>query len=216
MKLKVLPLVSWLLALTGCSGVFDSSLPSPQAYILRLPPRAQPAVDAAAAGSLLVQRPLAGPGLESERIALLRSDRRFDFYAASRWAAPAPDLLESVLVDALRQSGLFSSVFDDSAPYAPHYNLRVAVRRFEADYTSGARTPTVYVVLDCTLGRHRDRNLLASFTAQGSALANDDRLSAVVAAFETATAAAVGELERATTAALVAENTATPAATPAR
>jgi cholesterol transport system auxiliary component len=216
MKLKGLPLVSSLLALTGCSGVFDSTLPAPQAYILRLPPPAQPATAPAAAGSLLVQRPLAGPGLESERIALLRSDRRFDFFAASRWAAPAPDLLESVLVDAMREAGLFSSVFDDSAPYAPHYNLRVTLRRFEADYTSGARAPTVYVVLDCTLGRHRDRNLLASFTAQGKAVATEERLSAVVAAFETATAGAVSELERATSAALAAENTASPSTTPSR
>jgi cholesterol transport system auxiliary component len=216
MKLTGLPLITWLLALTGCSGVFDSTLPAPQAYILRLPPPAQPATAPAAAGSLLVQRPLAGPGLDSERIALLRSDRRFDFFAASRWAAPAPDLLESVLVDAMREAGLFSSVFDDSAPYAPHYNLRVTLRRFEADYTSGARAPTVYVVLDCTLGRHRDRNLLASFTAQGTAVATEDRLSAVVAAFETATAGAVSELERATTAALAAEGPATPAPAPAR
>ncbi len=43
-------------------------------------------------GSVLVQRPEAGPGLDSDRIVLLRSDSRFDFYAASRWAAPAPDM----------------------------------------------------------------------------------------------------------------------------
>ena len=82
MKLKGLPLVTSLLALTGCSGVFDSTLPAPQAYILRLPPRPQPAGNSPTAGSVLVQRLLAGPGLDSERIALLRSDRRFDFFAA--------------------------------------------------------------------------------------------------------------------------------------
>jgi hypothetical protein len=40
--------------------------------------------------------------------------------------------------------------------------------------------------------------LLASFTARGSARAEEDRLSAVVAAFETATAAAMDELARVT------------------
>ena len=114
-----------------------------------------------------MQRPDASPGLESERIALLRSEQRFDFYAASRWAAPAPDVIESVILDTLRATGSFRAVFDDTAPFAPRYGLRCTLRRFEADYTKGGGAPTVFVTLDCTLGRHRDRALLASFTAQG-------------------------------------------------
>jgi len=135
----------------------------------------------------------------------LRSDRRFDFYSATRWTAPAPDLMESVLVEQLRGSGQFSAVYDDSAAYPPTYNLRCGLARFEADYTAGGRAPTIQVVLDCTFGRHRDRTLLASFTARGSSVATDDRTTAVVAAFESATVAALGELEKATAAALAAE-----------
>jgi cholesterol transport system auxiliary component len=205
MKRLLWVLVSATGALAGCGSLLDSALPAPQSYVLRLPPHAATAPLAAPVGSVLMQRPEAGPGLESERIALLRGDARFDFYAASRWAAPAPDLMESVIVEALRSTGAFTAVFDDTAPFAPHYDLRCTLRRFEADYTRGGRAPTIYVALDCTLGRHRDRQLLASFTAQGSAVASEDRLSAVVAAFETATAAAMNELEQATAAAVAGE-----------
>jgi cholesterol transport system auxiliary component len=201
---RVLTIFGAMLALTACGGVFESKLAAPQAYVLRLPPVTAPAA-AANAGSLLIQRPEAGPGLESDRIALLRSDQRFDFYAASRWAAPAPDLIESVMIDALRATGSFSAVFDDTAPFAPRYSLRCALRRFEADYTTGGRAPTVHVALDCTLGRRRDRELLATFTAQGSSVAADDRLNAVVAAFEVATATAMTELGRVAAGALAAE-----------
>jgi cholesterol transport system auxiliary component len=209
MSVRELAILLTAFTLTACSGVFESTVEPPQAYVLRLPP-AQPHTVAANAGSVLLQRPEAGPGLNSDRIALLRSDRRFDVYAASRWAAPAPELVESVMLDALRATGSFSAVFDDTSPFAPRYNLRCALRRFEADYTvgqgsSGGRGPTVQVVLDCTLGRHRDRELLASFTAQGSAVATEDRLNAVVAAFETATNTAMTELGRAVTDALAAE-----------
>jgi len=157
---RILAILTTSFALTACSGVFESKLDAPQAYVLRLPPATAPAA-AANGGSVLLQRPQAGPGLDSDRIALLRSDQRFDFYAASRWAAPAPDLIESVMLDALRATGAFSAVFDDSAPYAPVYNLRCGLRRFESDYTSerggaGGRAPTVHVALDCTLGRRRD------------------------------------------------------------
>ena len=195
--------------LAGCGGVFESSLAAPQTYVLRMPASAAPAGTngQAGAGSLLVRRPEAGPGLDSNRIALLRSDRRFDFYAASLWAAPAPDVIESVVIDALRGSGTFTAVLDDASPFVPRYDLRITLQRFEADYTAGGDAPTVHVVLDCTLGRHRDRALLSSFTARGSAQAGEDRLGSVVAAFEAATNSAMAELARATSAAIAAEKT---------
>jgi len=202
--MRLLLLACGVAVLPGCGSLLETTMPAPQAYVLRLPARTATALTSNP-GSLLVQRPEAGPGLASENIALLRSGQRFDFYAASRWAAPAPDLVESVLVDQLRATGLFTAVFDDSSPYAPTYNLRCGMRRFEADYTAGSNTPTVQVALDCTLGRHRDRALLASFTAQGSAPASEDKLSAVVAGFEAATTSALAEMERQVTAALAAE-----------
>lgn len=193
--------------LAGCGGLLETTVPAPQSYVLRLPPPAAPtaagATPPAAAGSLLVQRPDAGPGLESERIVLLRSEHRFDFYAASQWAAPAPDIVAGVMVDALRAGGSFSAVFDDHSPYAPRYNLRCGLRRFEADYTeTNGGAPTVHVALDCTLGRHRDRTLLGNFIVDGAAPASDDRLGAVIAAFDTATQSAMQALVKQIDAAL--------------
>jgi cholesterol transport system auxiliary component len=207
MRMRLLALAGLSLALPGCGGFFESTIPAQQAYVLRLPPRAASNEGVVASGSVRVQRPEAGPGLDSDRIVLLRSDRRFDVYSATRWAAPAPDVVESVLVDQLRGTGLFSAVFDDSAPYPPHYNLRCGLARFEADYTAGGRAPTIQVVLDCTFGRHRDRALLANFLAQGSAAASDDRLGAVILAFESATGQAMASLERQVADALAAERT---------
>ena len=201
MKKALAALTLLPLALCGCGGVFDSKIAAPQIYVLRLPASTAP-TPALTVGSVLVQRPEAGPGLDSNRIALLRSDRRFDFYSASLWAAPAPDVLESVIVEALRGTNAFSAVFDDAAPFAARYDLRCTMRRFEADYTgqgNGGGAPTIHAALDCTLGRHRDRALLASFTAQGSARASEDRLGAVVAAFESATVTAMNELARVVT-----------------
>jgi cholesterol transport system auxiliary component len=205
MRLRSLALLCVSLGLGGCGGLFESTIPAQQSYVLRLPSRPAQSEITKVAGGLRVQRPVAGPGLDSDRIVLLRSDRRFDVYAATRWAAPAPDLVASVLVDQLRGTSLFSSVLDDTAPYAPRYTLRCGLNRFESDYTGGGRAPTVEVVLDCTFGRYRDRTLLANFTAHGSAPAGDDRIGAVVAAFESATGKALAELERNVADALAAE-----------
>jgi len=205
MKFRIAGLLATL-TLCGCGSLLESGLPADQAYVLRPPAReATTPANTSPAGSVLLQRPQAGPGLDSDRIVLLRSDSRFDFYAASRWAAPAPDMVGSFIVDGLRASGAFAAVFDDSSPYAPNYNLRCTLRRFESDYTKAGGAPTVFVALDCTLGRHRDRELLASFTAQGSAVARADRLGDVVAAFDAATTAAVSELEKQAAAAVANE-----------
>jgi cholesterol transport system auxiliary component len=194
--------VAFPLALAGCGSLLETTIPPPQAYVLRSPAAAAPADTAPLPGALLVQRPEPGPGLDSDKIVLLRSDHRFDFYAASRWAAPAPDLVESLIVDVLGAGGKFAGVYDDASPYAPRYDLRCGLRRFEADYTRDGTAPTVFVTLDCTVGRHRDRELLATFRAEGSEVAAEDRLNAVVAAFDRAAATALGEIERAAAAAI--------------
>jgi ABC-type uncharacterized transport system auxiliary subunit len=49
-------------------------------------------------------------------------------------------------------------------------------------------------VLDCIIGRREGRDVVATFVASASAPAAANRLAEVVAAFEQATASALGEL----------------------
>ncbi len=103
-----------VLALAGCGG-FHSNQPATQVYTLD-PVYAQPKSEVASnAPSLLVPRPQAAPGLDSEHIALRRSAQRLDYYAASRWPAPLPEFLQSLAVEALRASGKFRTVQPDRA-----------------------------------------------------------------------------------------------------
>ena len=76
------------------------------------------------------------------------------------------------------------------------YLLKVAVRRFEADYTAGGAVPEVHVTLDCIIGRRAGRDVVATFVVSGAALATANRLSDVVSAFEQATGAALGALSQ--------------------
>ena len=179
--------LAWL---AGCSGGFRSDLPPEQTYVLRAAAVQAPPLNAPA--SLQVVRPLPGPGLESDRIMVLRSDRRLDYVSGSRWATEVPALVESLAVDTLR-GGAFSAVYDSFAGFPADYVLRMNVRRFEADYTAGER-PRVFVTLECVLGRRDERRALATFTAEGSADATASRVTALVAAFETAVNAALGSL----------------------
>jgi cholesterol transport system auxiliary component len=192
------------LAVTGCTGLFHSTAPPEQTYLLRAPAPPAAAAPAASPGAALaspaalpsirVSQPSADPGLNSSRIILVQADHRLNFYSGSRWAAPVPDLVEALAVETLRASGGWQSVQDADSPFPSDYLLRIRVRRFEADYTGGGPAPEVHVVLDCVVGQREGREVLASFIAQGTATAAADRMSAVVAAFEQATDEALNSL----------------------
>jgi cholesterol transport system auxiliary component len=181
-----------LMATSGCGG-FHSDRPAAQVYTLD-PVTAQPGPDATrSAATLLVLRPQAAPGLDTENIALRRGDQRLDYYANSRWPAPLPDFLQSLAVEALRASGKFRSVHSDRSAFAADEVLQIEIRRFQAEY-AGEGAPVVHVQLLATLGHRADRSVVASVSAEGSAPAAENRMQAVVAAFQRAAAAALTDL----------------------
>jgi cholesterol transport system auxiliary component len=179
------------LGAAGCAGGLHSSAPGPQAYVLRAPaPAAHESRDPLP--SVRILRPDTSPGLNTDHIMLLQSDRRLSYYAASRWAGPLADMVEALTVETLRGTGDWSAVEDSRSSFNAEYYLQITIRRFEADYAEqpGA-APVVHVSLTCELGRRIDRELIASFAVEGAERAAENRLSAVVAAFERASATAL-------------------------
>jgi ABC-type uncharacterized transport system auxiliary subunit len=169
---RLVPL-SMLMLLAGCGGL-QSNLPPTQTYILRAQP-AQAANGGSTGTTLQLARLTTDPGLGSDRIVLVQSDHRMSFYNGSRWASELPEVLETLAVATLRATGRWD------------FLLQIAIRRFEADYTSGGSNPTIQVALDCTVIRRAGRDHVANFVAQGSAQASENRMATVVSAFEQAT-----------------------------
>lgn len=181
-----------LCLLTGCFSGLNSKAPPEQRYLLR----SEIATVAGAgqpAGTVQVLRPTASPGLLGSRIAVMRPGARIDYYANARWVEETPVLLQSQIIDALRTGGRFATVESDTEPFAAQYLLSVDIANFQAQYTDTG-SPTIFVTINCTLGRRTDRSVIVSFAAQGSARASADHLQAVVAAFTTATSQAMQEI----------------------
>jgi cholesterol transport system auxiliary component len=209
----VVALLAGALGSTACSGFFHSTAKPEQIYVLRAPAAAAGSAATplpANAPSIRVLTPTAAPGLDTTHIMLVQADHRMSFYAASRWPSRLPDVVETLTVQTLGSSRAWSAVLDSSGTFPLDYILRVSVRRFEADYTSGS-TPTVYVVLDCSVGRRTGRELLGSFSAEGVATATADRMGEVVGAFEQAAGAALQSLSQQTQAVVHADAAAHPA-----
>jgi cholesterol transport system auxiliary component len=198
--------------LAACSFALRSSAPPVQSYVLRAADSAQQAAREPRGGaSLRVFYPTAAPGLGSEHIMLLQSDRRLSYYAASRWAAALPSVVEQLAVDTLRHAGAWGAVEGSSGALPAEYFLQLDIRRFEADYTGGRAAPVVQVALDCTLGhRGAEQELVASFLVTRAVQADQNRLGAVVAAFQQAADGALGEVADRAQAAIDSQNTRKP------
>ncbi|MGH8252707.1 MAG: ABC-type transport auxiliary lipoprotein family protein [Steroidobacteraceae bacterium] len=183
--------VAMLLA-SGCSGL-HSKEGAPQTYtLISVAPSAVVSTPAGAV-TLQVVRPLAAPGLDTDGIALLRDTHRLDYFAASRWPAPLPDLLQTLAVDALRASGHFRAVQPDATTLLSDDVLQIEIRHCEVEY-SGDGAPVVHVQLLATLGQRSDRALLANVTAESSKPASENRMQPVVAAFQNAIDDALNQL----------------------
>lgn len=186
------------LLLTGCAGLLESREPPAATYLLRpqTPSLADglAAADLGARSSLQVQRVVAYPGYDTDRILLARPDRRLDVYAGSRWADSLPKVVEAMTIDALRQSGQFTAVHDSLASQRSDYLLRLSVRRFEAEYDDLSAAPQIRVAFEVDLMRRTERDTTHSIRIETTATATANRLTAIVAAFEQASSTALAEL----------------------
>jgi cholesterol transport system auxiliary component len=183
---RVLALAMLPLCVSGCvSGAFDSEVPERGLYVISA--AAPGASDGAPLGvDLVVARPNARPGLDTDRIAVLNSGRRLDYYAGGRWGADADIVVQDLLVESLRNTGRLRSVQTDLSAFVAEYVLQSELNDFQAEYAAGGGKPIVRVTLVCTLGRLKDRHALAAYTATATAAAADNTLTAVVTAFESA------------------------------
>jgi cholesterol transport system auxiliary component len=178
--LRVLP-IGLLCALCGCTGLLRSTAPPLQLYVLQAP-LVQNAPQAAVA-SLRISRPLAAPGLNTDRIALLRPANRLDYYAGSRWSAALPEVIAQLLLGVFQSDTAWSAVADDRSNFNADYLLQTSIERFAAEYATDTGPPTIHVDLHCLLIRRSDGVLMGSFAVSESQPAQENRMSSVVAAF---------------------------------
>jgi cholesterol transport system auxiliary component len=188
-------LATMLVATVLCAGCVGSLLESdkeaPEVYRLAgvvLEDRGEPL-----ALALSVAPPRASAALDTERIAVVRPDSRFDYFSGVRWAESAPQMLQQLLVRALADDGRFATVVAAPSRVPADLTLDVELRSFEAVYAGEAGVPLVRVEMQVTLVDARKAKRLASFLVRTESTAADNRRTAVLESFERATAEALLE-----------------------
>jgi cholesterol transport system auxiliary component len=108
------------------------------------------------------------------------------YIAESRWVSPAVTLFEEALAKAFDMNPGGARLVSHSEAGKADYALRVDVTRFEAVYDQGPKAaPMIVVSARVTLTR-ADRTLAGADLIEAQVRAGDNRVSAIVAAFNEA------------------------------
>jgi cholesterol transport system auxiliary component len=153
-------------------------------YVLR-PVQSAPASVSHTAVDVTIDRPVTAPGLDTDRIGVLRG-HQLDYYRAVKWGSPAPEIVQALFVDSLEDQHVFRSVTREQSRVASDYVLDVQLRDFQSEYTEGSSIPAIHVSAVVRVVRVPDRKLVATVTADSKVQSDEDRMGAVAAAFEKA------------------------------
>ncbi|MBK7901889.1 MAG: membrane integrity-associated transporter subunit PqiC [Proteobacteria bacterium] len=195
---------SLALLLGGCAGgLLKSDAAAPDTFRLDVVATMIPAASTASSTAglaIAVARPRAAAAIDTDRIAVHSAGNRFDYYLDARWAESAPQMLQQNLVGALAATGQFGGgVMTAPARMPTELLLDLELRRFEvvtagADAASSGAAPVAHVQVQASLVDSRRAARVTSFVSEASVPASENRLSAVVVAFDRANAQVVSDI----------------------
>jgi cholesterol transport system auxiliary component len=196
MRAVLAPLLTGVLAATlgACTGsFFKSNQPPPSTYLLSVTPQPVPG-SVPMPFDLTVVMPRVRTGLDTDRIAALYPDGKLDYFARARWTGPLDEVVQDLVLQSFR--GRFRNVGTDTSAFNAGYWLEIEVVDFQAEYDGSrpADGPTVHVQLLARVGNAGDRRMLGNFEADERQPAADNRLTAVVAAYDAAANRALGAI----------------------
>jgi cholesterol transport system auxiliary component len=191
-----------LLALLGvtlaaCAGsLFKNKTPPPTMYMLRATPSTVAADPAGKSlpSDLAVLRPRVRAGLDTDRIAALYPDRRMDYFADVRWSGPLDEVLQDLAVQQFHANPGLRNVSAEASVFGSTYWLEIEVADFQAEYSAAGGAPTVHVHLQARIGNSGDRHVLGRFEPDVREAAADNRMSAIVDAYNRAADNALAEI----------------------
>lgn len=176
--------------LAACSGPLGGGSP-PQLYTLS-PVKEFPPNLPKSNAQLLIEAPAAPGGLDSERIALMKSAISVDYFAGAAWTDRAPLLVQSLLVESFENTGKIAAIDRESLALRADYVLEPDLRDFTAIY-GGSDVPTVRVRIGLKLVRLPEKQIVAQRTVSADAPAQQNSVPAVVEAFNTALHQVIGD-----------------------
>jgi cholesterol transport system auxiliary component len=186
--IRFLTLAGIAVGLAGCSIIPDPSPPN-VVYRLSLTGSAVQAQEDAVV--IRVDRPSASSVFDTKSIVVSPDGRRLSTVALAEWSESAPTLIQASLIDAFSREASIIGVLPQSGTRTD-IRIHLTVKNFEAQFDRGeGSAPLAVVRYSVSLANATDRKLIATYDAHQTQRADAPRVSAIVAALETANDAAM-------------------------
>ena len=176
--------------LAGCStlGALGDAGTVLDAYELRAPADGPVAAGAPRPIDLVVDLPVAGGAINTDRILIRPAPAQVQYLPDARWIEPVPEMLQSALVAGLERSGGFRFVGRRPLGAIGDVTLVSSLTEFEAALVPGGAGAEVRVRFTARLVRDEDATVLRTQTFEASAAAPDTGTASLVDAYDRATA----------------------------
>ncbi|SDF25713.1 ABC-type transport auxiliary lipoprotein family protein [Limimaricola pyoseonensis] len=179
--------------LTGCGAldVFDRAAAPLEVYDLR-PPEIAATATAPLPLDVIVELPEAGGSIATDRIMIRPDPLRAQYLPDARWADPVPEMMQTLMVRSLGDSGALRYAGRRPLGVGGDYAVLTEIAGFHAEAfaAEGAR---IEVALLVRLVRESDAAVVATRRIEAGADAPSTDSPALAAAFDRASRAALGE-----------------------
>lgn len=135
---------------------------------------------------LVVERPVASAGLNTQRIAVQRTPVTMDYFARASWTDQAPALVQTLLIESFENTRKIRAVSRESTQLRADYVLHTELREFQAEYDAAGKPPQARVRMNGKLIRMPDRVIVDSHTVERAVRAERSDVETVVLAFDEA------------------------------
>jgi len=175
--------------LTGCITLFPKEKP---VQLYRFDAAVQPAQGSGRSFSVRTAPADFDTPAAGDQIMTVDGDQ-IGYVDSGRWSSPANQMFDETIAHGFDAAGGGAHLVGPTGK--AQYRLHLAVSHFEARYTSGPTAPpTVVVTLRAVLERQSDLSLVGAETFEADIPAGDNRVGAIVTAFDAADAKVVGDL----------------------
>ena len=191
-RLALAALAIAAVGLSGCISLFPKTEPS-QLYRLQtsVEPQAAPAGPVFGVLRLSTGFPRAAAG---DRILTVSPGGEAAYIAGARWVSPAAVMFDELTAQAF-QGGSRARLITRGDVVKADYTLKLDVHGFEAVYDQGPKAPPLVLVsVRGVITSSGDRALVGDRTFTAKVRAADNRVSAIVPAYDAAVSQVLGEV----------------------
>jgi cholesterol transport system auxiliary component len=144
---------------------------------------------------LLVEAPVSPAGLNTARIALQDSPIELRYFEHANWTDFAPKMVQALIIESFENSGRIVSVGREQIGLRSDFLLKTELREFQAEYEEpistnqlgpNAAAPWARVRINVKLVKMPQREIIAHQTFERRIRAKENRMSAIIDAFDEA------------------------------